>query len=865
MTVTKPLLAALAGLAATVVIGGFAAISGAYYYFRPGLPSAETLRDVQLQTPLRIYSRDGRLIDQIGEKRRIPVEYDEIPEQIIHAFLAAEDDRFFEHPGFDYQGISRAALNLLLTGSRAQGGSTITQQLARVYFLSRERTFVRKAKELILAMQIEHEFSKEEILALYLNKIFLGQRAYGIGAAADVYFGKPLQQLSIAEAATIAGIPKAPSTLNPVSNVKRATERRAYVLRRMLELGYIDQDQYRHALDTPMVSQRHSPHVALHAPYISEMVRAQMVARYGLDAYTDGYKVVTTIDSRLQRATTRSLRTALLEYDRRHGYRGPVARGLLDGLQTDADGQYSVADLSALFAGRPAYRDLHLAVVLGEGEDRSAKVFIRDFGPASVAWEGLHWRAYVSDNQVGPAPRAVSDMVQPGDLVYLLHTDDQGWVLAQMPEVQGAFVALNPHDGAIVALTGGFDFAASKFNRATQSRRQPGSVFKPFIYSAALENGFTPATLVNDAPIVFDDDKLENTWRPENYSRKFHGPTRMREALVRSLNLVSVRILLGTGLNNAIRHLKRFGLPDSALPRDTSLALGSGGIAPVDIASGYAVFATGGFRIRRYLIDRIVDASGNELFHARPVEPCPACEPSANERAVEATLAAQTEIGDGADPEQLTIVPTGTGETRSEVPDYGNVAQMSAHGMTWRPTAADAPDFVRHYVSPAERVISAENAYLIYDMMRDVIRRGTGRRARDLNRPDLAGKTGTSNDRRDAWFSGFNAELVATAWVGFDQERSLGAREEGSRTALPVWKYFMADALDGTPVAMIPRPPGIVTVRIDPQTGLIAPAGSGHAIFEIFEQGKLPAVETAVPEPIFSGSEAEEAEQGSLF
>ncbi len=864
MTVTKPLLTALAGLAVTVVIGGFAAIAGAYYYFRPGLPSAETMRDVQLQTPLRIYSRDGRLIDQIGEKRRIPVDYDMIPERIIDAFLAAEDDRFFEHPGFDYQGITRAALNLLLTGSRAQGGSTITQQLARVYFLSRERTFVRKAKELILAMQIEHEFSKQEILALYLNKIFLGQRAYGIGAAADVYFGKSLQELSIAEAATIAGIPKAPSVLNPVSNPERATERRAYVLRRMLELGYIDQDEYRLALDTPMMSHRHAPRVELHAPYVSEMIRVKMVNRYGPAAYTDGYKVVTTVDSRLQRSATRALRTALLEYDRRHGYRGPVARGLLDGLQADQNGQYSASELAALFAGRPNYKDLHLAIVLGEGQNRSAKVFVRDFGFANVAWEGLHWRAYVNDNQVGPKPETVADMVQPGDLVYLLYTADRGWVLAQMPEVQGAFVALNPHDGAIVALTGGFDFTASKFNRATQSRRQPGSVFKPFIYSAALEHGFTPATLINDAPIVFDDDKLENTWRPENYSRKFHGPTRMREALVRSLNLVSVRILLGTGLNNAINHIKRFGLPDSALPRNTSLALGSGGVAPVDIASGYAVFASSGYRTKRYLIDRITDASGNELFHAQPVEPCPACEPSSAELAIEATLAAQNQADTGNETaNELTIVPSPATRRSGEIPDYSNVAQMITHGMSWRPTSEDAPEFMHRYISPAERVISAENAYLIYDMMRDVIRRGTGRRARDLNRPDLAGKTGTSNERRDAWFSGFNAQLVATAWVGFDQERSLGAREEGSRTALPVWKYFMADALQGTPIAMIPRPPGIVTVRIDPETGLIAPAGFNGAIFEIFEQGRLPAVETDESEPVFSGGEEVDVEQGN--
>ncbi|RMF96477.1 MAG: penicillin-binding protein 1A [Gammaproteobacteria bacterium] len=867
------ILAVAAALLGTAALGVAAAVAGAWYYFEPSLPSAETLRDVQLQIPLRVYSRDGRLIDQIGEKRRSPVDYEDIPPVVIQAFLAAEDDRFFEHPGFDYQGIMRAALNLLLTGSRSQGGSTITQQLARVYFLSRERTFVRKAKELLLAMQIEREFTKEEILALYLNKIFLGQRAYGVGAAAEVYFGKPLDELTIAEAATIAGIPKAPSRLNPVADVERATERRAYVLRRMHELDFIDDEQYAEALATPVVSKLHGPRVALHAPWVSEMVRAEMIRRFGPAAYTDGYRVVTTIDSSLQLAAEQATRTALLEYDRRHGYRGPLARDALAGLDKQPDGSYAGDALNALLADYPEYGGLQPAVVLGLGEDQSARVFIRDRGEAVVGWDGLRWPRYVNDNVVGDPPKQASDVVRPGDVVYLLPTVDRGWLLAQLPEVQGAMVAVDPEDGAILSLTGGFDFRASKFNRAVQSRRQPGSSFKPFIYSAALENGFTPATLVNDAPVVFDDENLEDTWRPENYSRRFNGPTRLREALVRSLNLVSVRILLGTGIGNAIRHIRKFGLPDSALPRDLSLALGSGGAAPLDMAAGYAVFANTGYRVKPYLIERVLGPDGSELYNAEPDVACPPCDPDPAERARREALAARDAAEPPApakaQPVQLQLLPDAPAPGSDEIPDYRSTEQLIAHGLNWRPTASEAPHFLRGYLHPAERVISAENAYLIYDMMRDVIRRGTGRRARDLGRPDLAGKTGTSNDRRDAWFSGFNGQLVATAWVGFDQERSLGAGEEGSRTALPMWKYFMADALRNAPDGTIPRPPGIVTVRIDPRSGKVAPAGYQGAIFEIFEAGHLPPLLREEATPIFSdvdGNPAEPApEDETLF
>jgi penicillin-binding protein 1A len=857
----------LLALCAALVIGVLAVVAGAYYYLRPSLPSADTLRDVQLQTPLKVYSRDGRLLAQLGEKRRTPVDYEGIPDVVVKAFLAAEDDRFFEHPGFDYQGITRAALNLLMTGSKSQGGSTITQQLARVYFLTRERTFVRKAKEIFLAMQIESEFSKEEILSLYMNKIFLGQRAYGVGAAAEVYFGKTLEELNLAEAATIAGIPKAPSVLNPVSNVARASERRAYVLRRMLELDFVDESAYESAIASPVESRRYGPKVEFEAPYATEMVRSEMVQRFGLDAYTTGYKVTTTIDSRLQTAAQRALRTALLEYDRRHGFRGPLDRDSLSRLSVDA--REDDAALQGLLGDYPDYRDLYLAVVLALNEDDSAEMFVRDQGRVTVAWDSLRWRAYVNDNSVGPQPQGVGDMLAVGDVVYLLSTAERGWVLGQMPEAQGAFVALDPQDGATAALTGGFDFFASKFNRAVQAKRQPGSSFKPFIYSAALENGFTTATLVNDAPVVFDDSTLEDTWRPENYSRRFHGPTRLREALVRSLNLVSVRVLLGTGLGPALRHLRPFGLPSSALPRDPSMALGSGGASPWDLAAGYAVFASGGYRVEHYLIERVEDADGNVIFETNPRFVCQNCEDRwVEERQPPESRSAVAELTQTDASEADATLPLLQIENEpqfdDEVPPYRDVAAMIAHGLEWRPDSAETPGFYNANANPAERVITAENAYLIYDMMRDVIQRGTGQRARVLQRPDLAGKTGTSNDRRDAWFSGYNRNLVATAWVGFDQERSLGAREEGSRTALPMWIAFMSEALDTTTDGRIPQPEGIVTVRIVPDSGLVAPAGYRDAIFEIFREGHVPEQHETVimpggTEEIFGGlSETDE-------
>jgi penicillin-binding protein 1A len=860
------LLPLAAGILGTLALGVMTSGFAAYYYLQPTLPSVEEMRDIQLQIPLRIYSRDGRLIGQVGEKKRIPVEYEDIPEIVVHAFLAAEDDRFFEHPGFDYQGIARAGIKLLLTGSRAQGGSTITQQLAREYFLTRDRTFIRKAKELILAVQIENEFEKTDILALYLNKIFLGHRSYGVAAAAEVYFGKTLDKLTIAEAATIAGLPAAPSRLNPVANPDQARDRRAYVLRRMRELNYINAESFESAMNTPMMSRLHGPKVELNAAYAAEIARSEMVKRFGDKAYTDGYQVITTIDSTLQSAANSALRNALVNYDHRHGFRGPLEQVSIEEITKlylaaaeesleEADELLAPAVGSTLdnsFAlqdflnGYPDYENLGVAIVTSlNAETNSAGFYLRDTGSIELSWERIKWRAYVNDNVIGGEPEAIADMLSVGDVVYLLSTPS-GYRLGQLPIAQGAFVALNPNDGATIALSGGFDYSASSFNRASQTKRQPGSAFKPFIYSAALENGFTAATIINDAPIVLNSQGQEEAWRPQNYSKRFYGPSRLREGLVKSMNLVSIRILREIGLRNTLKHLEPFGLPKSALPRDLSLALGTGGTSPWELAEGYTGFASGGYSVKRHFIDRILNADREVVFSATPVTVCGPCEEHWFDSREQANKLIPPDFAkaDNTDSDEDNAVDV-TDEIilrveTPEVPAYSSVTEMIDHAENWHPDYTETPIFWSDR-NQAQRIITPQNAYIVYDMMRDVIKRGTGRRARELGRGDIGGKTGTSNNRRDAWFSGFNNELVGIAWIGFDDDsRSLGSGEGGGTTALPIWKDFMAVALNGTAEAPLLQPEGIVSVRISSTTGKLAPYGSSGSMFEIFRAGNEP-------------------------
>lgn len=747
---------------------GIAVIVGIAWWALPQLPPTARLQEVRFQTPLKVYTRDGSLIAEFGEKRRTPVAIAEVPAQVKNAFIAAEDDRFYEHPGVDWMALIRAALNLVKSQERSQGGSTITMQVARNFFLTREKTYRRKLKEIVLAVKIERELSKDQILELYLNKIFLGQRSYGVAAAAQVYFGCTLSELTLAQAALIAGLPKAPSRLNPISNPEASLARRAYVLNRMRELAYISQEEFEAAQQEPLTAKLHGQPVETSAPHLAEMVREAMLTEYGEAAYTRGYRVFTTVSSELQFAAVKSLRAALEEYDRRHGYRGPEAH----------------VDLST----RPESRWIELLnpyqpigelvpALVTKTDAREIEALNATGTRLTIKWEGLSWaRPYVDPEHIGALPKAASEFLKAGDVIRLSWVDGATdktkagpghWRLAQRPSAEGALVSLDSHDGAVLALVGGYEFSVSKFNRVTQALRQPGSNFKPFIYSAALDNGFTPSSYVNDAPIVFDAPGLDAAWRPENYSGTYYGPTQLREALANSRNLVSIRLMREIGITKTLAHISRFGFDPKTMPHNLSLSLGTGELTPLQLATGYAVFSNGGFLVEPYFIQKIENADGSLFKQTTPRVACAACE---------------------AVPDKPTEEPASieTLLSTSEIPPERR----------------------------APRAIDAPNAWLMYSMMKDVITRGTGRRALDLKRSDLAGKTGTTNDLKDAWFSGFNGRVVTTTWVGSDDSITLGPQETGARTALPMWMSYMRVALKDMPATEPEIPPGMVTVRV---------------------------------------------------
>lgn len=855
----------MTGLGLSSAIAITATVIGAYLYVEPGLPEAQTIREIPLQIPLRIYSRDGRLIEEIGERRRVLVEYDDLPQHVIDAFVAAEDRRFFEHPGIDYQGILRAAYLMAATGEISGGGSTLTQQLARDYFLTREQVFTRKIREAFLAYKIEQEFTKEEIFALFVNKMFFGQRAYGVAAAAQVYFNKDLADINPAEAATLAGVLPAPTNYNPVRSPANAERRRGYVLGRMQALGFIDDATYESSMAFPLQSKLHGTANELTAPHVAEMVRREMVRRYGEEDYdSKGFSVVTTIDSKLQRAANYAVRNGLLSFTRRRGYRGPIARlnenidpAVLDA--TDFEAWPEAVKVSLENYGNPG--GLQVALVTSiDDERRSASVVLQSGERTTLPWYAMSWaRPFVDRNSAGAAPELASDVMLPGDIVYVMPITVGGYALAQLPVAQSAAVSVDPYDAGITSLVGSFDFALSKYNRATQAARQPGSSFKPFIYSAALERGNTAATIILDAPVVISSQELEEDWKPQNYSGRVYGEQRMREALVRSMNLASVRLLLdNTGIGNAVRHIQPFGFNEAALPRNGSLALGGGNASPLDVAQAYATFANGGYAVKPYVIDSISDAEGNILYRADPVVVCQRCEPDeilpGPSRPLAEPLAdpegARDIVNEVANRFHYLADETGPGYFELLEADYEmQLAQMAEVALTYKPDATTAPELYEN-VNLAERIITEQNAFLVQDMMRDVVRRGTGVRAwRELRRRDLSGKTGTSNDRRDAWFAGFNSDLVAVVWVGYDDDQPLGPREEGSRTALPIWIDFAREALKGVPEHSMPMPDGIVTVRINRQTGCPADARTNieDVMFESFRVGNIPecqAVET---------------------
>jgi len=792
----------------------------------PSLPPVDSLRDVELQVPLRIYSADNKLITTVGEQRRIPLKVDEIPLLLKQAFLAAEDDNFYGHPGIDWRGTLRGVFGYVryLGQRRVPGGSTITQQVARRFYLSNEFSVTRKVKEIFLAMKIERELSKDEILELYLNKEFLGHRAYGVGAAAQIYYGKRVEELTVAQMAMIAGLPQRPSVVNPVTNPDFALDRRNYVIGRMLEEGFIDQGEYENAMVEPDRARLHGPQAELDAPWVAEIARQQAVERFGATAaYTRGYSIVTTVESELQAAADSAVREGLENYDRRHGWRGPE-REIDQALLTDRNA------LLEELGNASTLGDLAPAVVL-ESDAESATLLTHDGREIQLLLADVEWaRDQLGRNALGAKPESVDELLVPGDLVRLRPGTDRPR-LAQVPEAQAALVSLKPNSGAVVALVGGLDFGASQFNRATQSRRQPGSAFKPFIYAAAIDNGYTPASLVNDAPIVFDDPSQERTWKPMNFSEKFFGPTRLREAMIHSRNLISVRLVMDIGIQPTIQYVADFGFQRSQIPNGPSMALGSASITPLDLASAYAVFANGGFAIDPYFVHAIIDDQGRELpMLPRPLA-CTGC--GEQDRAAAAESQAQDSLPttqrEAPRELDLGLESAAEDESSAESPDNPAVESNAHIGL-------EGPRVPVY----AARVIKPQTAWLIRSMMGDVITQGTGRRALAIGRDDLAGKTGTTNDQRDTWFSGFNSALVTTVWVGLDSNESLGEYEQGGRTALPIWVDYMQVALQGVPETSDPVPVGIVEASIEPASGLRVRPETPGAVREWFPADNLP-------------------------
>ena len=824
------------------VCGALTILAGGYLYLNPQVPAASTYQNYRHEAPLRVYSADGALLGEFGERRLIPVRLEDVPMDFRNALVNTEDKRFYEHGGIDYISLANDSIRLLLNPSGARtGASTITMQLAKNVSLSLEQTFVRKFKEMLLAIKIEQELTKDEILELYINIAPFGKRAYGAQAAAYTYYGKPLDELDVAQLAMLAGIPKRPEAGNPINGPEWALQRRNLVLRRMFEQGSIDRGAYEAARDAPITAAVYQREIDLPAPYVAEWARQELEDRYGDDIYRLGYEVFTTIDSGQQASAIRALRRGLIDYDRRHGYRGPEGRAETDvgaralaafeSERTSAESESVAGPEAGEDAGMeppedespalptdpraPAYLaamedvapsgDLLPAVVSRVG-DKMFVALTRDGVEAVVEWDGMRWaHPYINEDAVGPPPREALDIVAVGDLIRL-QMFEGAWRVAQVPEIEGAIVALRPNDGAVIALSGGFDFARSQYNHALQAARQPGSGFKPFVYSAALANGVTPASIFVDAPLVFDDATLEQSYRPRNDNNQFSGPMPLRRALYRSINLVSIRVLLEVGVGATLDHVGRFGFDTRDFPRNAQLAIGGGTMAvtPISMARAYSMVANGGYAVEPHVVDYMTTQTGETVFEPRYPEVCADCE-------------ARDEDEEGAEPDDRV---------------------------------------------PALEAVDGRNTFILHSMLKDVIKRGTGRRALQLDRDDLAGKTGTTNDATDTWFNGFTEDVATTVWVGFDDYRPVGRNEYGSTTPLSIWIEFMRDALAGRPQKTRAQPEGVITMKIDPATGRAAAPAQKGAVFEYFleeftptEDGSgrfiPPPSEEVTPEDIF--------------
>ena len=785
-----------------------------WFFLVPRLPDVNSLRDYHLQTPLRVMSRDGKLISEFGEQRRIPLSIDQVPQLYIDALLSAEDENFYSHYGVDPKALLRAAVRMVQAGGKIQGGgSTITMQVARNYLLTLDQTFIRKFNEILLSFQIEQELSKKQILEMYFNKMFMGHRAYGIEAASHVYYGRSISELDLPQLAMLAGLYKAPSKYNPISNPTRSKIRRDWILGRMLKLNYIQQEQFEVAIETPITARFHSLKPETSASYVAEMVRSELFDAFPIeDVYTGGYRVYTTIDSKLQDAAQLAVQTGLLAYDRRHGYRG---------VEKNHGPNVNVEDAEKLLNRTPVFGPLQPAIVRRVDEE-SAQLLLRYGQIITINFSDMSWvRPRLSINSLGRAPDNISQILRPGDQVRVRQAEDDTnvWYLSQVPDAQGALIALDPKDGAMIALVGGFEYLHSKFNRATQALRQPGSNFKPIVYSAALEQDFTAATLINDAPVVFNDASLEGSWRPENYSGKFFGPTRLRKALYKSRNLVSIRILREIGIKSAINYATRFGFKPQQLPRNLSLALGSASVPPIDVATAYASFANQGYQVKPYFIERIEDSLGKVLYQAQPTTVCPNCDYVRHTDDVDL---------DQSEDNQTTVI--------------NDVAIVALDQALDQEDAQQNTELARPitHLPIAPRIMDERVNYIMHTILQDVVKKGTARKAKKLNRDDLAGKTGTTNDQKDAWFSGYVDAMVATAWVGFDQPATLGKNEFGSTAALPIWIDFMEIALKDVPQTQRQQPDDMVTIKIDEATGELARPGDASAVEEIFRAERTP-------------------------
>ncbi len=861
------------------------ALAALYFSMRSELPSVEVLKDLQWQTPMKIYSSDGKLISQFGEKKRYPLTFEQVPQQLIDALLATEDDRFYLHFGVDPIGMARAIIGQL-TGQDKGGASTITMQVARNFFLTREQTYIRKLREIFISFHIESLLTKDEILMLYINKIELGHRSFGFAAAAQVYYGKTLDELSLAQIAVLAGLPKAPSTLNPIRSKIRAKNRRSVVLKRMLVSDYITDEQYQTAMTAPITGKRHGAQIELNAPYIAEMAHQEMLNRFGKDqAYNSGYKVFTTITTDLQLAAQHAVVTNLLAYDQRHGYRGPVKslRPELDlsisqtANNNDSEILTRQAELEPLtdeeitkaIEQTTSYQSLMPAVVTQVLEN-SVTISLADHPQAKIMWEGMSWaRLFINDDTQDVVPQSASDIFRYGDVILVIQQADGSFHLSQLPQVSSALVAISPDNGAIKAAVGGFSFKQSQFNRVTQAKRQVGSNIKPFIYSAALESGLTLASLVNDAPINQWDRSTGVVWRPKNSPETYSGSIRVRLALALSKNVIAVRLLRRVGLNNMIDHLSLFGFAPDELPRNESLALGSASLTPLQLVTGFATFANGGFLVEPYFIERIEDSFGNIIYQATPKL---ACDPCLN-----------------AEKELLEVEHQVFADQEASLAAlFDNMPAENENSSNSRQQLSSSPEKIKEdKVNQAPRVISAQNAFLISQALNSAIWgadwntkpywQGTGFRARKLKRRDIAGKTGTTNQSKDAWFSGFTRRLVTTSWIGFDDhQRNLGktrynnnlpknqiiGSEFGAKSAQPAWITFMQSALPSLEEETFEPPEEIVSVRIDKATGKLTTKTDRSSEFEYFINGTQPTeyVTQDNSSNILDGSDATEEE-----